>query len=140
MKVIHLLRKPCSEPTVAENVLRHGTGGINVDGTRVATDETLGRAKGGWGDAIVGASNYGNFNSIGVTKEGGRWPANLILDGSDEVVGLFPQTGKSSGGGGLAHTGYEGGARRPGRGHGDSGSAARFFKQMGGATKTSTDG
>ena len=36
MKSIHVLRKPCSESTVAANVLRHGTGGINVDGSRIA--------------------------------------------------------------------------------------------------------
>jgi len=35
MKVIHLLRKPCSEPTVAANVLRWGTGALNIDATRV---------------------------------------------------------------------------------------------------------
>lgn len=35
MKTIHVLRKPCSESTVAANVLRHGTGAINVDATRI---------------------------------------------------------------------------------------------------------
>jgi site-specific DNA-methyltransferase (adenine-specific) len=82
--------KPAHEPivlarrpligTVAANVLTHGTGALNIDGARVGTDETLGRAKGGWGNAAVGADNYGNFNSIGITKEGGRWPANVIFD------------------------------------------------------------
>ncbi|KKK86469.1 hypothetical protein LCGC14_2762950, partial [marine sediment metagenome] len=58
----------------------------------------------------------------------GRWPANLIHDGSDEVVGLFPQTapsrigkpraGNSGDGWGMTATGAE---------YADSGSAARFF-------------
>ena len=60
-----------------------------MDGCRVETDETLGRAKSGWGNSAVGATNYGNFNSIGVTVEGGRWPANFIHDGSEEVTDLL---------------------------------------------------
>lgn len=84
--------KPAFEPivvarrpligTVAANVLAHGTGALNIDGCRIGTTETLGRAKAGWGNAAVGADDYGNFNSIGVTVEGGRWPANVILDES----------------------------------------------------------
>ena len=78
---IVVARKPLNG-TVAANVLAHGTGALNVDGCRIGTTETLGRAKGGWGNAAVGADDYGNFNSIGVTVEGGRWPANVILDES----------------------------------------------------------
>jgi site-specific DNA-methyltransferase (adenine-specific) len=87
LEPITVARKPLIG-TVAENVLAHGTGGINVDGCRVGTEETLSRAKGGWGNKAVGADNYGNFNSIGITKEGGRWPANLIHDGSEDVLAL----------------------------------------------------
>ena len=75
---IVVARKPF-RGTVAANVLAHGTGALNIDGCRIGTTETLGRAKGGWGDAAVGATNYGNFNSVGVTVEGGRWPANVVL-------------------------------------------------------------
>jgi site-specific DNA-methyltransferase (adenine-specific) len=65
----------------------------------------------------------------------GRWPANLVHDGSDEVVAGFPTTGKSTGGR-SGHTGaYDGGylqayygATKPG--FGDSGSAARFFAEL----------
>jgi site-specific DNA-methyltransferase (adenine-specific) len=60
---IVLARKPLSESSIAANVLRHGTGGINVDGCRVGTEEI---------------------------KNHVRWPANLIHDGSEEVVRGFP--------------------------------------------------
>jgi site-specific DNA-methyltransferase (adenine-specific) len=68
------------EGTFAENALKWGVAGLNIDGGRIATEETLGRAKGGWGDLAVGASNYSNFNSMGITVEGGRWPSNINLD------------------------------------------------------------
>jgi site-specific DNA-methyltransferase (adenine-specific) len=63
----------------------------------------------------------------------GRWPANVIHDGSDEVVALFPDTGKSTGGrigkklmGSV--TNVPAGEFEAGDpGYGDSGSAARFF-------------
>lgn len=134
LEPITVARKPFTG-TVAANVLQWGTGGVNVDGCRVGTEETLGRAKDGWGNKAVGADNYGNFNSIGITKEGGRFPANLIHDGSDEVVGMFPQAT------GVVGARREGGDKSifSGGGHHqaqkqcivggikDSGSAARFF-------------
>jgi DNA modification methylase len=82
---IVVARKPLIG-TVAGNVLAYGTGALNVDGCRIGTSETLGRAKGGWGNAAVGADNYGNFNSLGVTVEGGRWPANVILNESQALT------------------------------------------------------
>ena len=63
---------------MANNVLAHGVGGLNIDACRIETTETLGRAKAGWGSKAVGADDYGRFNSLGVTKEGGRFPANEI--------------------------------------------------------------
>lgn len=73
-----LVRKPF-RGSVAQNVLEYGVGGINIDGGRIDTDDLLGRSSGGWGEKIVGATNYGLFNSIGITKEGGRWPSNVLL-------------------------------------------------------------
>jgi DNA modification methylase len=133
LEPITVARKPF-KGTVAANVLEHGTGAINIDGCRVETEETLGRAKGGWGNQAVGADNYGNFNSIGIAKEGGRWPANLIHDGSDEVTELFPDSKGQQG----AVTGKEPSSltndiygefagRTPFPVRNDSGSAARFF-------------
>lgn len=88
---ICMARKPLSEKTVAENVLKHGTGGINIDGSRVGTEERYNPS----------AKNKPNGNSLNMSKVGmpqdregtisfGRFPANLIHDGSEEVVGMFP--------------------------------------------------
>ena len=83
---IIVARKPLVG-TVAENVLTHGTGGINVDGCRVGT-ETL---------TYIAGETGGEGGKCGARKRAevpttvtGRWPANLIHDGSEEVVGLFP--------------------------------------------------
>jgi site-specific DNA-methyltransferase (adenine-specific) len=93
---IIVARKPLAG-TVAENVLQWGTGGINIDGCRVGTDESLGRPLSSRPEASsVNAYNWstrpnplaGEF--LDNTKGLGRWPANFIHDGSEEVVGLFP--------------------------------------------------
>jgi DNA modification methylase len=125
---IVVARKPFAG-TVAGNVLEWGTGAINVDGCRVGT-ELLPSAKAG--QAQVGTFERG----VMVTPERvGRWPANLIHDGGDEVVGLFPVTGPAKKGvrDPNGTMGYHGGAAGlPGvlSGHNDAGgSAARFFYQ-----------
>jgi DNA modification methylase len=90
---IIVARKPLCG-TVAENVLTHGTGGINVDGCRVGTDGATKRShqepygEGGRGDQ-GGTQNWRTGHAIEPLSLG-RWPANVIHDGSDEVVGLFP--------------------------------------------------
>jgi len=80
-----LIRKPLSERTVAANVQRWGVGALNVDGCKIG--KFMGRMGNGLptriGELICGAQ--------------GRWPANLIHDGSDEVMGLFPLTGPTPG-------------------------------------------
>ena len=90
-----LCRKPLSEKTIAANVLKWGTGGINIDGCRVGTDDikttynmTAWRAKEGRAD-IPEANNSTSTHQ-------GRFPANLIHDGSQEVLELFPETNKDS--------------------------------------------
>jgi site-specific DNA-methyltransferase (adenine-specific) len=130
---IVMARKPLSEKTVAKNVLEHGTGGINIDGSRIGTEV---RTYGGMSanQPEVGTFRDDNWvpKDIEVTVSG-RWPANFIHDGSDEVLELFPDTGKSTGGriGKKDTSGvnivpagqYEAGDP----GFGDSGSAARYF-------------
>ena len=86
MKVVHLLRKPMSEKTVAANTLKHGTGGLNIDASRV---------KGGpsSGGSISGASALGQGSGwnahanrttqIDRSMSSGRWPANVILQHLD---------------------------------------------------------
>jgi site-specific DNA-methyltransferase (adenine-specific) len=85
-----LCRKPLSEKTVAANVLKWGTGGINIDGCRVGSEtiKTCG------GDKFP--SVYGKYKTAIESMHTGRFPANLIHDGSQEVLDLFPESGDKS--------------------------------------------
>jgi len=89
---ICVARKPF-KGTVAENVLQHGTGAINVDGCRIETQQSrpLIISKNGDSKACFGQGLNNSWQDPAGTILG-RFPANLIHDGSDEVVGLFPQT------------------------------------------------
>ena len=96
MEPIVLARKPCSEPTVAANVLRWGTGALNIEACRVGTDE---RTNGAASTSSMGRatrSELGHRPDDGVGPGAaakqviGRWPANVIHDGSDEVASAFP--------------------------------------------------
>lgn len=122
-----LARKPLVG-TVAANVLEWGTGAINVDGCRVATDDKFGGGAKATSGFVVGYEHDGW--TAGSPQ--GRWPANLIHDGSDDVVGLFPADVKGgvwNSTSGARHfnnngesTGYQTKAADT-----SSGSAARFF-------------
>jgi len=85
-----LVRKPF-KGAVAANVLEHGTGALNIDGCRVPVKDGKPVFNNGidWSRA---RSSYdtGGSNRTGETSFEGRWPANLIHDGSDEVMALFP--------------------------------------------------
>lgn len=129
---ICLARKPLIG-TVAENVLEHGTGALNIDGCRVGDDLV------GWGGARGGSDDesqsQGRNYRLGAGEARpvlGRWPANIVHDGSDEVLAAFPD----SAGSGPARTLKRG--KRDGEGWGmadepgelrdaGTGSAARFF-------------
>ena len=130
---IVLARKPLSEGTVAANVLKWGTGAINVDGCRVATDD-------GYQDNAVtqGINTAQTSYAPAVVRrtfepaKNGRWPANVIHDGSEEVLAAFPDSsaeGHFPGNGGThdPSSWSIGDERSPPRMMGDSGSAARFF-------------
>lgn len=127
---ICLARKPIIG-TVAANVLAHGTGALNVDACRVE-----GEAWSRPGSNAVGGV-YGDFaNDAARTNAAGRWPANIVHDGSDEVVAAFPVSA-----GQLPFKGADRvsvkktinvygefvGRREIPPVRGDSGSAARFF-------------
>lgn len=106
--------KPAFEPvvvarkpligTVAENVLTHGTGGLNIDGSRIATTDRFGGgAKGSSGFAA-------NYDAEGWTagSDKGRWPSNVILDPYtaellDEQSGIL-KSGELKSGRPVAHT------------------------------------
>lgn len=131
---ICMARKPLAEKNVANNVLKWGTGGINIDESRVETSDSLD------GGGTIDKSNYSTVTltskavrgRTGV-ETGGRFPANLIHDNSDEVRECFPET-KNGG------QNYVGGNRNSMFGNskvinpttlaGDSGSASRFFKSI----------
>ncbi|WP_394088420.1 DNA methyltransferase [Xanthobacter autotrophicus] len=127
-----LARKPLAG-TVAETVLAHGTGALNIDGCRVEGEPwaSSGESVGGaslhaYGD---GLNNAGRSGAHGL----GRWPANVVHDGSPEVVAAFPH----SDGGGDIHRrsspktsgilGAFSGNDDRWSGYADTGSAARFF-------------
>lgn len=133
MQLIAMTRKPL-EGTVAANVLKWGCGGLNIDGCRVGmmTDFEINRS----GRSTNGAI-YGDFNKISDWRKSnrepqGRWPANLLHDGSKEVTTIFPSPhgaghsrggGLSKGGGSMFCGNHDGNGMR----FGDSGSASRFF-------------
>jgi DNA modification methylase len=127
-EIICLARKPLSESSIASNVLKHGTGAINVDGCRVATDELKGKVYNNSGDNLSWGGTYGKGVVEGNSQ--GRWPANLIHDGSEEVVRGFPETTSNPGTYQNVGAGGSFGSPRPIgaiTSNGDSGSAARFF-------------
>jgi len=88
---IVMARKPI-DGTVANNVLAHGVGGINIDGTRIKTnDKWEATGKQSASSQTLQGGVDGSLNvSLSSTHSQGRFPANFIHDGSDEVLQLFP--------------------------------------------------
>lgn len=125
---ICVARKPL-DGTVAANVLEWGTGAINIDGCRVAgTKPDTTRGAGGQNGRYSPLAAQGRILDDGK----GRFPANVIHDGSDEVLAAFPNTSsvghtpKARGRGGVSTNGHGGQEGIVERKH-DTGSAARFF-------------
>jgi len=134
-----LCRKPLTG-TVAQNVQEHGTGALNIDASRVdptgESKERVNEPSQGTRYTNQGAVNIAALPGVRGGAPTGRFPANLIHDGSDEVVALFPtapgQMAKAS----TSDT-QRAGQNTYGRmvrgsngqePRGDKGSAARFFK------------
>ena len=109
---ICVARKPLIG-TVAANVLHWGTGGLNIDACRVASDTPVQSSAGKGAPFGDGAYPIGEGRQY---QDGGRWPANLIHDGSPEVLSAFPETTPS-----------KQGVRDPNGSMGYHGGAARFF-------------
>lgn len=133
LEPVCVARKPLSEGSVAANVLRWGTGAINIRASSIDApggvlkmDYFETGSKRGFDGGLKG----GKASPV---KGQARWPANVQHDGSREVVDAFPVTGPSSGGGGVKTGVGVPGARAGGHnyegdvGFGDEGSAARFF-------------
>lgn len=139
---IVLCRKPV-EGTIAGNVLRYGCGGLNIDATRIPMGDDA-----GWdvpnadmlevNPARSGAAN-GTPTNIrhdemrSTPNKLGRWPANIIHDGSDEATAGMPENDTSSWRKPYSDKAYpddifpKKAMDRGERGFGDTGSAARYF-------------
>jgi DNA modification methylase len=141
---IVMARKPI-DGTVANNVLKHGVGGINIEASRIASNDGFEKA---WDKPIsTNISAKGNQYisngaqhtvDISANKPSGRFPANFIHDGSEEVLALFPTSKSQSGTITVTKSGdntwdradkgmFDAGRSSTFEGFGDSGSAARFF-------------
>ena len=131
---IVVARKPLIG-NVAENVLEHGTGGINVDGCRIPSGADH-REK---CESVVGLDSNRNVNAYGAwngERESswspqGRWPANVVLS-EEAAAELDGQTGILHGHGSAHHRGRDKGIFDWGTAHraqtgGESGGASRFF-------------
>ncbi|HHA2936748.1 TPA: site-specific DNA-methyltransferase [Stenotrophomonas maltophilia] len=132
LEPITVARKPLIG-TVEANWREHGTGALNIDACRVATSESTVRAR--------TESDLGRLNDDGWRptpglngSDNGRWPANLIHDGSEDLLATFPNVPGQQGdlrghSRDRVSLGIYGdmGAARDAIARADSGSAARFF-------------
>lgn len=137
--------KPALEPvcraikpmqgTIAANVAAHGVGGVNIDGCRIDSGESTKRVKRGGGNQFPHEDDAWQPKTVTVGSDLGRFPANVMHDGSDEVLAGFPAAGgmqRPVTGAERAHRtahayGVFNGTREGAEPRGDSGSAARFF-------------
>lgn len=94
MEPITVARKPF-EGTIVSNVLQHGTGAINVDDCRVPNSDAGKQDRSNEKRASVRGESATDFRLTGGPRGGsikGRFPANVIHDGSEEVLGCFPDS------------------------------------------------
>lgn len=136
---IILARKPFSESTAAKNVMKHGTGGLNIDGCRIANNPDIddsrlgGKGKFKTDKAAKNVYEGGYAGNDIETSKLGRFPANLIHDGSDDVIKTFNTESRSIKG--KKREGKVGNTTRLNNSHmaqvnceyDDNGSVARFF-------------
>jgi site-specific DNA-methyltransferase (adenine-specific) len=147
-----LIQKPISESSIARNILKHGVGGLNIEACRIGTE--------GWSRKNGTAPKFSGKYNNGVDYQGyelgniqssqSRYPANLVLSCSADCDGdnhspdcpvsvIGEQSGISVSTGGKTKTGLQGScygdfknqslAQNSG-GLGDTGTAARYFKQL----------
>jgi DNA modification methylase len=128
---IVLARKPLSEKTIAENVMKWGTGGINIDGCRI---ESGGEHKRAYQPTNHERGVYGKQTAFQPSNKEGRFPANVILDEEagrllDEQSGIS-KSKKSMRGVGYTDSDIYGTGDKnfnTERGFNDTGGASRFF-------------
>ena len=115
-----IIGRKALDGTVAENVSKHGTGGINVDGTRIGTQKRV-------------PSSLSKGTESGHDPDVGRWPANVLLDvdaaaALDEQSGFTQSTAQPRKNAVRPRTHAKGAERsHVTTGFGDSGGASRFF-------------
>ncbi|HCD6680744.1 TPA: site-specific DNA-methyltransferase [Pseudomonas aeruginosa] len=140
LEPITVARKPLAG-TVAANVLAHGTGTLNIDGCRInptgESRERVGEATQDQRYTDAGGTNFAMKPGPRGGDAAGRWPANLIHDGSEEVVALFPESTSGAMKSGTQRAAQDGpgsvcygtyGGNTTSRDiEASSGSAARFF-------------
>lgn len=92
---IYIGQKPFSEANGTANILLHGTGGLNIDACRIGDFVNTTPSGVDRRNAQLAEAGYrpGAYQMGETTPNGapGRWPANVIHDGSDEVLGAFPE-------------------------------------------------
>jgi hypothetical protein len=136
-----LARKPLAETTIAANVLKWGTGGLNIDGCRIGLNGEKPPTGSGKpcpnGNADIMSRALGNNGNT--TPEQGRFPANLLFD--EEAAAMLDEqsgrlaSGKAPATGFVRHSDkhrntygrFEGQRAEPTTLYGDSGGASRFF-------------
>lgn len=139
---ICVARKPLAG-TVAANVRAHGTGALNIEACRVAVHDAeyarnCSGDRGHDGTRSAGQEGVTNLHTGGGSAASGRWPANVIHDGSDEVLAAFAQYGERGAAAPVhrrngdkfrtAYGAFAGDIDEAGSTfHGDTGTAARFF-------------
>lgn len=149
LEPICLARKPLSEDTVAANVLKWGTGALNIDVCRIAIsgeNPSIARRQGAINHLsdrpareteadgkLASLQSPEAYRAVRGGDALGRWPANVLHDGSPEVIGAFPaEAGAFAPVHGTEPSNstvnvYGARDRTASVHHGDSGSAARFY-------------
>ena len=119
------------EGNFSENAVRHGVAGLNIDGNRIGTDDVLRAGAGGLLSNVRDGKNYPEDAGYR-QNSGGRWPANVVIDKSEEVRDAFPLTDQAKSRTDTVSKGmFAGGWAGVVYVDGDDHSAARFFFQVG---------
>lgn len=138
LEPVYMGQKPFSEVTGTANILLWGTGALNIDGCRVESETPR-----PWREPAVplsgdGSQVYGAFAKEGsravADTDKGRWPANIIHDGSDAVLAAFPETPSGAFNGNRSedkfrstYGTFKGTPEGEAAHEGSTGGAARFF-------------
>ena len=94
---IYMGQKPFSEDTGTANILRWGTGAVNIDACRIHAGDAKGyeytvkRTAPGATQNATGRTKFDDGTTFSGKTKDGRWPANVVHDGSDEVLAAFPE-------------------------------------------------